>query len=227
MKAAKLVSIMAVLVWLVFLSSNTCWAGHTRLRAGVGHRHNRSHFSTGRHYYRHGYRGGFFRPSHYYWAGYGCFPRTHYWVVNYQPMGIVEYPVVVESPTVVIKRQENANAGGYVNKPEFDEETLNLFENIRHKKSQFLEQLRSGDKAERMKAIAELAGFSFDDKVREEMEKILLSDPDPELRKEAAKAFGKVVNEKVLAVLEKARVSDPDIAVRQEADNSIKQIKSN
>jgi HEAT repeat protein len=78
-----------------------------------------------------------------------------------------------------------------------------------------------------MKAISELAGFSFDDKVREEMEKILLSDPDPELRKEAAKAFGKVVNEKALAVLEKARVSDPDIAVRQEADNSIKQIKSN
>ncbi len=224
MKTLKLASIIIVSVWLVFLSSNTSWAGHTSFYVGVGHS---SHFPTGKHYYRHNYRRGFFRPRYYHWAGYGCFPRTHYWVMNYQPIEIVDWPVVVETRNVVITEREKADIGAYSSTPELNEETLKLFENIRHKKSQLIEQLKSEDKAERMKAIAELAGFTFDDKVREEMEKILLSDPDPELRKEVAKSFGKVVNEKVVAVLEKVRVSDPDMAVRQEADKSIKKIAGN
>jgi len=79
----------------------------------------------------------------------------------------------------------------------------------------------------RKEAIKELAGFSFDDNVRAALENVLLSDPDPELRKEAAQTFGKVKNTKALAVLEKARVEDSSEDVRKEANQSIKKILGN
>jgi HEAT repeat protein len=55
----------------------------------------------------------------------------------------------------------------------------------------------------------------------------LLSDPDPELRKEAAQTFGKVKNTKALAALEKARVEDPSEDVRKEADQTIRKLEGN
>jgi HEAT repeat protein len=78
-----------------------------------------------------------------------------------------------------------------------------------------------------MEAIRELAGFSFDDKVRYALENVLLSDPDAQLREEAARSFGKVNNTKALAALEKARVEDPSEDVRKEADESIKKLEAN
>ena len=79
----------------------------------------------------------------------------------------------------------------------------------------------------RKETIKELAGFSFDDNVRAALENVLLSDPDPELRKEAARAFGVVKNANARAALEKARVEDSSEDVRKEADQTIRKIEEN
>jgi len=136
-------------------------------------------------------------------------------MVDYWP----NCPVIVERPTVIIKEKTIIKPNAGVN-----DET---FADTRNKKRQLVEKLSIGDKAARMKAIAELAGFTFDDAVRDKLSVIILSDPDPELRKEVAKSFGKVKNEKVLPVLEKVMASDSDAGVRQEAERSINQIRGN
>jgi HEAT repeat protein len=97
----------------------------------------------------------------------------------------------------------------------------NTFEDLRYKKTELLTMLDTGDKVQRNKAIKELAGFSFDDKVRQAIEKVLLSDPDPELRQSAAQALGEVKNIKAKPALEKARVEDSAADVRKAADGSI------
>jgi hypothetical protein len=129
---------------------------------------------------------------------------------------------VIERPPVIVEKQIVI-----VQPVEFDESTLQLNKKLQYKKNELLKQLQAPDKEQRMEAIKELAGFSFDDKVRQALENILLSDPDAELRKEAARTFGKVKNTKALAALEKARVEDSSEDVRKEADESIKRIKGN
>jgi HEAT repeat protein len=102
----------------------------------------------------------------------------------------------------------------------------NTFEDLRYKKNELLTMLETGDKVQRNKSIKELAGFSFDDKVRQALEKVLFSDPDPELRQSAEQALGEVKNDKALPALEKARVQDPSEDVRREADQAIKKLES-
>jgi HEAT repeat protein len=113
----------------------------------------------------------------------------------------------------------------YRPKPKYDENTAKLFAKLRRKKTELLETLGGPDKAQRKKAVAELAGFSFDDKVRAALEKILLSDPDAELRKEAVRSFGKVKNRRAVPALEKASKEDADLQVRDEARKAIKKIR--
>jgi hypothetical protein len=103
-----------------------------------------------------------------------------------------------------------------------DNDTQELFKKLRNKKNELLGKIQSKDKQQRKEAVNDLAGFSFDDKVRAALEKVLLSDVDPELRKAAAEAFGKVKNAKALPVLQKARVEDSSEEVRKAADNAIK-----
>lgn len=136
-------------------------------------------------------------------------------MVDYWP----DYPVVVERQTVIVKdtRTVNVKPNAGVN-----DET---FADIRSKKNILLEKLTIGDKATRISAIGELAGFTFDEAVRDKLSVIILTDPDPELRKEVAKAFSEVKNEKSLPVLEKVRVSDTDAGVREEAERAISRIK--
>jgi len=129
------------------------------------------------------------------------------------PTVIERTPVIVERQTVIVQPQG------------FDESTLQLNMSLQYKKSELLKQLQTGNKELRMEAIKELAGFSFDDKVRQALENVLLSDPDAELRKEAARTFGKVKNKKALAALEKARVEDSNEDVRKEADQTIKTLE--
>jgi hypothetical protein len=135
---------------------------------------------------------------------------------------VVAPPVVVERPPVIVERQTVI-----VQPQQFDESTLQLNINLQYKKSELLKQLQMPNNELRKEAIKELAGFSFDDNVRAALENVLLSDPDPELRKEAAQTFGKVKNTKALAALEKARVEDSSEDVRKEADQSIKKILGN
>ncbi len=145
-----------------------------------------------------------------YWYDWG----PDYYIVT-PPTVIEKVPVVVEKQTVVVQPQQ------------FDESTLELNKKLQYKKNGLLKTLETGDKEQRKEAIKELAGFSFDDKVRCALEDVLLSDPDVELRQEAAQSFGKVKNTKALAALEKARVEDSSEDVRKAADEAIKKIKGN
>jgi hypothetical protein len=143
---------------------------------------------------------------------------------------VVTPPTVIERTPVIIQKQivVDSTSSLQVAQPQgFDESTLQLNMNLQYKKSELLKQLQTPDKEPRREAIAELAGFSFDDNVRQALENVLLSDPDPELRIEAARSFGKVKNTKALAALEKARVEDVSEDVRKEADQSIKKLEGN
>jgi hypothetical protein len=138
---------------------------------------------------------------------------------------IVRPPVVVKAPKVITKRRVIVEEPECYGDVECDEDTARLFEEIRRKKSELLKKLKIGDKHKCKEAIRELAGFSFDDKVRLALEDVLLTDPDVELRIEVARAFGKTTNKKVLAALQKAEVYDPSMEVRQEAHKAILKIK--
>jgi len=111
-------------------------------------------------------------------------------------------------------------------KPTYDPANAKLFAEVRNKKSELLKVLKIGDKATRIKAIAQLAGYSFDDNVRKALEEVILTDPDPELRRQVAESFAKVKNLNLIGTLEKVRVGDTDIQVREQADKAIKKIKS-
>jgi len=137
----------------------------------------------------------------------------------------VATPIIVEVPKVIIKREVLVKTREYDYDSEYDEKTMKLFERLRRERIELLKKLESADKEERKEAIDKLAGFSFDEQVREALEKVLLSDNDPELRKKVAKSFGKVKNKEVIPALEKARVEDSDKEVRKEADKAIKRIR--
>ena len=138
---------------------------------------------------------------------------------------IIERPVVVERQTVIVETPVAVE--DYTSTAGTDEETQKLFAYVREKKEDLLDRLETGGKAERINAIRELAGLSYDGKVIESLKDILLNDPDPDLRKEAAGAFGKGGNEKVIPILEEVRVEDSDRGVRQEAAKAIKAIEKN
>jgi chaperonin cofactor prefoldin len=140
-------------------------------------------------------------------------------VDDYWPSVVVERPTVIVKERVVVKRPEEVYG------PQYDDKTLKLFKDLRGQKSELLKRLQIGDKQQRKQAISDLAGFSFDEKVKKALEEVLLSDPDAELRIEAAEAFAKVKNKDALAVLEKVRVDDLEQQVREVADRAIKEIK--
>ena len=94
-------------------------------------------------------------------------------------------------------------------------------EAMRKMKSEWLEILKTGDKEKRVRAIYELAPFSFDDGIRRALENVLLSDPDLEIRKEVALVFGRTENRVVLGALIEAKEKDPERDVRQAAYRSI------
>jgi HEAT repeat protein len=92
---------------------------------------------------------------------------------------------------------------------------------MRQRKSELLKAVKIGDKENRTGAIRDLAPFSFDDKVRAALEEILLSDPDPQLRKQVAVSFGKTTNRDTVPALEIAKAKDSDRDVRQAAYRAI------
>ena len=174
-----------------------------------GHHGHRSHYS---------YSIGIGVPSCWgydYWAG----PYPYYYsYYPYYPSPVYVAPpyysaVVVERPIVLRNQISTQGSTGD-------------FRDVRIRKVQLLEQLKAGAQAERLQAINELAGFSFDEQVRGILENILLSDPDSAIREEVAVSFGKVKNHAAIGVLEKVRVNDTDRNVREAADTAINQIKS-
>jgi hypothetical protein len=221
MKALRYTLIAAVSL-LIGLSNLALARPSVYIGVGIGGRP--GFHSDYRDDYRFSHYPRYFGPSwrHYYpyretiILGGGCW---YDWGPDYY---VVAPPVVVERPPVVIERQTVV-----VQPQQFDESTLQLNINLQYKKSELLKQLQMPDKELRREAIKELAGFSFDDNVRYALEKVLLSDPDPELRAEAAHSFGEVKNANARTALEKARVEDPSVDVRKEADNAIKNIEGN
>jgi len=227
MKAVKitLASIIAIVLFVGL--SNTAWA-RTHVSVGVGFGHPGFHHG-GHGYYGHGWGhrnfhrstvivGGFwgwpgYYPGYYYPYPYSYDPYPDYYVVQPPPVVAVPPPVIEQQPVV---------------QPiEESKDTQALFESLRTKKNELLKVLVIGDKSHRISAIAELAGYSFDDNVRLALEKVLLSDTDPELRLEAAKAFGEVKNLKAIPALEQARVQDSVTDVRKAADLSLKKLQGN
>lgn len=194
-----------------------------------GHRHSDFHIGCSPYYGFHG--------SYYWRPGRGHFGHRDFyrhkpwrssgvslWIEGLFPI-VIEPPVIVRSPKVTTERHVVIKEQERQIKPEGDKETDKLFEKLRRRKSELLKILRTGDEAKRKEAIRELAGFSFDNKVRESLEDVLLNDPDPEMRRLVAESFGKTTNKKVLAALEKAKADDPSIEVRQEASEAIIKIK--
>lgn len=162
----------------------------------------------------------FYRRRPFYSSGFSVRIRDC-WPVVLGPPILTGVPRAVTRRGAVVTTPPTA-AG---QKPKYDENTARLFAKLRRKKSELLRTLSGAEQAQRKKAIADLAGFSFDDKVRGALEDILLSEADAELRKEAVRSFGKVKNRRALPALEKARTEDSDREVREEAEKAIRKIR--
>jgi len=233
MKTTGIGLIAAVVVSLLIGLSNTALAhSHSHVSVGIGFGY------PG--FYGAYYPGPYYYPPYYpYWGpgwGWGHHHPHHstvivgggYWY-DWAPGYYVVGPPVIAAPPVVVEKQtvvRSTNSPRVVQPNQIDKGTQALFETLRYKKGKLLNHLETGDKKQRMQAIKELAGFSFDDNVMQSLEKVLLSDPDPELRTAVANAFGEVKNVKALAALEKARVEDADENVRKAADDAIKNLES-
>jgi HEAT repeat protein len=135
-------------------------------------------------------------------------------------------PVVVEAPCIITQRRVVVEPKRYEYRPAYSPANAKLFAEVRDRKSELLRTLKIGDKASRTKAVAELAGYSFDINVSKALEEIILEDPDPELRKRVAESLGNVKNKDVIPTLEKVRVEDSNEEVRREADRAIEKIKA-
>jgi hypothetical protein len=231
MKTTRFTLISIVVLSILIGQSNSVLARtNASIGVGVGFRGFYGGYRAGPYGYPHNYR---------YWGpGWGWrynypYGRTiivsggycYDWGPDYY---VADQPVIESAPVVV----ENQTDVGSINSPQvvqpkqIDKETQALLKTLRYKRGVLLKQLETGDKEQRMQAIKELAGFSFDDNVRQSLEKVLLSDPDPELRTEVVHAFGEVKNVKALTALKKARVEDADVNVRKAADQAIKNMGS-
>jgi hypothetical protein len=166
------------------------------------------------HYYMH----GGYHYRHHYWFGFGYYPLYYpfgypYWVDDYPDVffetSVVERPVVVAHKTSVPMFQQSSET----------------FADVRDKKGELLKQLQSADKAERMKAITDLAGYTFDDSVIEKLKDILLNDPDADLRKEVVNTFGKSGNKQLILILEEARTVDNNKELFPDIDQAVRKIK--
>ncbi len=232
MKASKftLVKTLVAVRLLIGLSNAALARTSVHISFGGGYQQSRRSYRPRRHrVYRHNRR--FRQPRQRFrphretiiLSGGYCYNQGPDYYVVAQPTVIRKTPVVIEKQTVVV----STSSPQVVQPVEFDESTLELNKKLQAEKNELLKTLETGNKEQRMEAIKELAGLSFDDKVRQALENVLLSDPDAQLRKEAARTFGKVKNTKALAALEKARVEDSSEDVRKEADQSIKKLGGN
>jgi hypothetical protein len=211
MKAAKI----ALVSIIILLGISGVALAHTNVSVGIG---------VGYPSFYGGYGWGHHHRSSVIIGGYWGYP--HYPDYYHYPPPVYYAPppplVVIERPPVLVERPPVAQPAQPV--PQ-SRDTQELYDSLRNKKRELLRVLVIGDKQQRIRAINELAGFSFDDNVRLALEKVLLSDGDPDLRLTAAKAFGLVKNHKAVSALEIARVQDPVTEVRIAADQSIKKLQ--
>lgn len=153
------------------------------------------------------------------------FPRRHYWPRHsYPSVGVLIgncNPAFIGVP-IEVRRSSIGTAcnksAGSVKRPTADAQ---LTEAMRKKKSEWLKIHKTGDKEKRIRVIHELVPFSFDNEIRRALEGVMLSDPDPKIRKEVAASFGRTKNRLLLAALKEAKEKDPERNVRQAAYKAI------
>ncbi len=205
-------SFLLVLGLILFLVLPTTTEARVHFSIGISTSfdHHHAGFYYGRRgpwYYRHGL----------------LYPCPGFWFDDCYPI-VVRPPVVIDIPRVTTRHiTVNRYANEY--KPPRVDENAKLFEKLRLKKHELLRKLKIGNKDNRIQAVRGLAGFTFDDKVKDALENVLLNDPDPELRIEVAAYFGKTNNKNLIGALERAKNEDPESGVRQAAEKSINILK--
>lgn len=206
MKASKIHLIaIASLFLLVFLPQTAM--GRVNLSIGIGTTFGHHHGHYFGHYPYYGWYGGYYRPwwRHSHWPGYYYPYGSSYWV-HYSS------PIVIGTP-VRDKTEEEPPDNPRPGPP--------LSEQMRKEQGELLRVLRIGDKENRIAAIGELTAFYYDNKARVAIEQALLTDPEPEVRKEAATSLGRTSDPIATAALKTAKAKDPDRGVRQAAYRSI------
>jgi hypothetical protein len=155
-------------------------------------------------------------PRRHYWPRHSHSSRLGVWIGGY-------HPVVIGAP--VGSRPDVKDPGEAADRAKQAAIQAQIRKALERRKGELVKTLKTGDKEKRIQAIHELAAFSSDNGIRQALEEVLLSDPDPELRKEVAVSFGKTENLLVLAALTQAKENDPVRDVRQAAYRSIIMIK--
>jgi len=213
MKGTKSSLAAGWLLLLVFLPGITAARVSFGISIGSPFVHHYPGFHHGWYPYYHSY------PYYGWYPHYGWHSSSELgiWIGGYHPI-VVDPPVIVHREVVT-----KAEVRDCQSLP--DAQTAEQLERLRQKKSELLKVLRIGDKERRIQAIRDLAAFSSDDGVRKALENVLLTDPDPQLRKQVATSFGRTENRKVVAALEEAKATDSDKEVRQAAYRSIILIK--
>ncbi|MBN2268974.1 MAG: HEAT repeat domain-containing protein [Sedimentisphaerales bacterium] len=234
----RIILITAGFILVSFIFSGTASA-RSSFYIGFGTSAGHCHSSFGHSLFPHyGWHGGYYDwldRDRYIWMDrvryYGSLGRWHscssgtsIYIGGYWPLYAA--PQVVRTRRVVTVSCAVAEPEPPEYKPAYDPANAKRFAEVRNKKSELLKVLKIGDKAAKIKAISELAGYSFDDNVRKALEEVILTDPDAELRRQVAESLAKVKNVNLIPILEKVRVQDTDVQVREQADKAIKSIKA-
>lgn len=205
---------MAALCLLLWLPDMASASTSFSISFGSGRQYSRRSYqpSRGRGSRRSSHRNRNFRPVNNRWRSrnYRPYGNTIVFGSGFYYRTEPYYVVTTTSPTIVEKRV-------IVVQPDRCDTSTELL----------LDRLAMGNKWQRLDAIEQLAELSSNDRVRKALENVLLSDPDPQLRKEVAHIFGVVRNINALPALEKARVEDSNEDVRKEADYAIEKIEAN
>lgn len=189
---------------LVFLTGTARARDYVRVGFGMSFGHHHS-FHYRHHYPHHRWHGGhksYHSPwyRHSYYPGYLHPSGSDLWI--YQA-----FPIIPTPPLDDRTQKETEYFSGL--ELEYEE----LSQSVRQYLNEQFRALKIGGKEERLAAIRKLATYSFVSRVRATLENVLLSDPDPELRKQVATSFGNTADPEAMAALEAAKAKDPDKGV--------------
>ena len=130
------------------------------------------------------------------------------WVHRWDPIFVVP-PAVVEK-RVVVERPVSTQ-------PVDETHSAAVSQAQQRTRREMLERLRIGDEDNRVQAVQETAGFVGDEKVREALERVLLSDRDAGVRAAAARALVKQSGSRAVPALKQAYADDASRQVSQAA----------
>ena len=132
---------------------------------------------------------------------------------HYRRPVVVAPPVVVRERRVIVEEVERPPAPAPVRRAA----PAPLPGHLRARRDELLRALRIGDVGSRSEAVRELEPFAAYPKVRDGLERALLSDREAAVRRAVADLFGRLGDRAPLAALKRAYAEDPDRDVRQAA----------